>query len=75
MILKVNILNKIKKNQNLVRALEDLHKKRPFTMQTGLRKNNPNLCNINSLTIIAVYLETDIDSILEKTEADFPNVV
>ncbi len=75
MILKSNILTQIKKNQALVRALEDLHKKRPFTMQTWLRKNNPALCNINSLKIIAAYLETDIDSMLKKTEADFPNVV
>ena len=75
MILKTNILARIKKDQALVRALEDFHVKKPFTMQTWLRENNPMLCNINSLKIIAAYLETDIDSILEKTEADFPNVV
>jgi hypothetical protein len=72
-----NTLKEIKKNRALVRALEDLHERHPHTMQMWLRykQQNPRLCTNDSINTILAYLKTDIDSILEKTEADFPQVV
>ncbi len=74
MQLTTSTIKKIQKNRALVRALEDFHEKAPHTMAVWLRANNPMLCHINSLKIIAAYLKQDMDSLLEKTEADFIDV-
>ncbi len=77
MQLTANTLKEIKKNRALVRVLEDLHKRHPHTIQMWLRYKyqEPKLCHIDSLKTIAAYLKTDIDSLLEKTDADFALVV
>ncbi len=75
MALTTQTLKLIKSNIALVRALEDHHNRRPFTMQTWLRKNNRSLSEIDSLIIIAKHLDTDMDSLREKTKAKLVKVV
>jgi len=74
MRLKDSVIAEIKKNKALVRALEDLFDRTPFTVMQWIRQNNPMLCHISALQIIAAYLKKEMDDLIEKTEADFINI-
>lgn len=75
MILKTTTLHKIRRNKDCHRALEDRWEKSFYTIETWLRTDNPLLCHVDSLQIIAAHLKEDIESITIKQEHDFKPVV
>lgn len=75
MILKTTTLHNIRRNKDCHRALEDRWGKSFYTIETWLRTDNPLLCHIDSLQIIATHLKEDIESITIKQEIDFKPVV
>jgi len=75
MILKDSILNEIKNNPALRRALMGLHEKSEFTILKYLRENSPELIKYTSLQVISAYLKKEIDDMIIKDETDFREVV
>ncbi len=66
MALKENILVELRKpdNYKCIRALEDLHNKRPYTMNDWLKINHPQLSTVYSVTIIAHFLNLTFDEVV-----------
>lgn len=75
MILKSTIINKIKRNKDCHRVLEDRWQKSFYTIETWLKIDHPLLTHGDSLKIISIYLKEDIESLTVKEEIDFKPVV
>jgi len=66
MRLKQNILDILRDNKDVRRALEDLHNKSFYTIDRWIKENDPMLCHISSLNIISSYLKIEIDFLTEE---------
>ena len=73
MRLKDSVLQKLKENKRARRALEDLHDKSFYTIDTWIKNNDIMLCHHTSLKVIAAYLEMEIEEmIIEEPETVQP---
>ena len=75
MKLKDNILNDIRKNHALRRALMDLDDKKESTILRWLRENSTELLVYSRLQIISAYLKEEIDDMVILEDHDFKPVV
>ncbi len=68
MKLKDNVLQLIKENMPLRRALMDLHDIVEWTLLRWLRENHPNLTRYDSLQVTAAYLKMKVDDLICNEE-------
>ena len=75
MKLKDNILQDIRNNPPLRRALMDIDDKKESTILRWLRENSTELLVYSRLQIISAYLKKEIDDMVILEDHDFKPVV
>lgn len=68
--LKNNILQLIKSNNQIRRALEDMHNKSFYTIDRWIKTNDKMLTTIDSLKVISAYLRMPIEQLVDDPEEE-----